>query len=295
MLKVGKVLKGAQGPQGTQGAKGATGAQGGLGAQGPQGTTGLQGTAGDKGATGSQGAQGAQGPQGLTGTQGTKGEVGAQGGQGGTGAQGTQGLTGTQGDKGQKGVGGTTGLQGAQGLTGPSGNPFPGGTFSGDITTQNIIATGPTGTYDIGSSSVKYDNVYAITFNGTATSAQYADLAEKYISDVDYEPGTVLEFGGDKEVTQTTEGNSTRIAGVVSTNPAYLMNSESTGIEVALRGRVPCKCIGPVKKGDVLISSNTPGYAMASPSPHTVSASQIVGKSLEHKTYDAEGIIEVVI
>ena len=291
----GQGTQGAQGPQGTQGAKGATGAQGGLGAQGPQGTTGLQGTAGDKGATGSQGAQGAQGPQGLTGTQGTKGEVGAQGGQGGTGAQGTQGLTGTQGDKGQKGVGGTTGLQGAQGLTGPSGNPFPGGTFSGDITTQNIIATGPTGTYDIGSSSVKYDNVYAITFNGTATSAQYADLAEKYISDVDYEPGTVLEFGGDKEVTQTTEGNSTRIAGVVSTNPAYLMNSESTGIEVALRGRVPCKCIGPVKKGDVLISSNTPGYAMASPSPHTVSASQIVGKSLEHKTYDAEGIIEVVI
>ena len=73
------------------------------------------------------------------------------------------------------------------------------------------------------------------------------------------------------------------------------MNSESNGIEVALRGRVPCKCIGPVKKGDVMISSDTPGYAMASASPHTVSASQIVGKALEHKTYNAEGIIEVVI
>ena len=102
-------------------------------------------------------------------------------------------------------------------------------------------------------------NFAAGTITATATSAQYADLAEKYIPDADYEPGTVLEFGGDKEVTLTTEANSTRIAGVVSTNPAYLMNSESTGVEVALRGRVPCKVIGTSKKGDVLIASDTTG------------------------------------
>ena len=301
---------GNTGSQGAQGAQGATGPTGGTGDKGAQGAQGLQGVTGDKGNTGNTGSQGAQGATGATGPQGgqgdkgstgaqggqgTKGDTGAQGGTGATGPQGAQGAQGPQGAQGQKGQTGAQGAQGGQGATGPSGNPFPGGTFTGDITTKNIIATGPTGTYDIGSSSVKFDNMYANTFNGTATSAQYADLAEKYIPDADYESGTVLEFNGDKEVTQTTEANSTRIAGVVSTNPAYLMNSESDGVAIALRGRVPCKVIGTVQKGDVLISSDIPGYAMVSASPHTVSASQIVGKALESKTDSAHGIIEVVI
>ena len=142
------------------------------------------------------------------------------------------------------------------------------------------------------------DILTATLFEGQATSAQYADLAERYLADANYESGTVLEFGGPNEVTMTTNPNSTKIAGVVSTDPAYLMNSKLEGehaVAVALRGRVPCKVIGTIQKGDVLIASDVPGCAMASPSPHTVSASQIVGKALESKTNDAEGIIEVVI
>jgi hypothetical protein len=142
------------------------------------------------------------------------------------------------------------------------------------------------------------DTLHVPTLSGTATSAQYADLAERYLADANYESGTVLEFGGPNEVTMTTNPNSTKIAGVVSTDPAYLMNSKLEGehaVAVALRGRVPCKVIGTIQKGDVLIASDVPGCAMASPSPHTVSASQIVGKALESKTNDAEGIIEVVI
>ena len=142
------------------------------------------------------------------------------------------------------------------------------------------------------------DTLHVTTLDGTATSAQYADLAENYEADAEYEAGTILEFGGDKEVTSTTEANSTKIAGIVSTDPAYLMNAklETTNtVAVALRGRVPCKVIGTVQKGDVLIASDVPGHAMVSPSPHTVSASQIVGKALENKTDSAHGIIEVVI
>ena len=374
---------GAQGPQGNVGNKGEVGATGPAGATGPQGpqgnvgpvgpqgqkgVTGAQGAQGTAGTTGDKGAQGAQGFQGTAGAQGNKGEVGVtgdKGAQGAQGLQGPQGNIGPQGDdgsngsKGQKGenstVAGPSGDKGSTGATGPTGNPFPGGTFSGDITTQNIIATGPTGTYDIGTSSVEYKEVHAekvsgvvpgkvninaigdvnqnlrvllgdstngnttstqvskhsglffnpdgdiltaTEFNGTATSAQYADLAENYEADAEYEAGTLLEFGGNNEVTTTTDANSTKIAGIVSTNPAYLMNSKlktTNAVAVALRGRVPCKVIGTVQKGDVLIASDIPGHAMASPSPHTVSASQIVGKALENKTDSAHGIIEVVI
>ena len=103
-----------------------------------------------------------------------------------------------------------------------------------------------------------------LTVFAKATSAQYADLAEMYVADADYAPGTVLEFGGNNEVTTTTESHSTRVAGIVSTNPSYLMNANQPGehvVAVALTGRVPCQVQGPVKKGDVLVSSNIPGVA----------------------------------
>ena len=278
---------GAQGPQGAQGDKGDTGAQG------PQGA---QGTQGQKGATGATGPQGAAGPQGATGPQGTKGqkgEIGAQGPQGNTGGQGN---IGAQGDKGQKGEVGNTGPQGP---TGPSGNPFPGGTFSGDITVQNIIATGPTGTYDIGSSSVKFNDIYATTFNGTATSAQYADLAENYQADKNYAPGTVVEFGGSAEVQAVSKENSPAIAGVVSTEPAHLMNAGLEGdgvVAVALRGRVPCKVYGPVRKGDVLIASSKPGLAKAAPfRGYQTPAVCIIGKAISDFTGMGEGVVEILV
>jgi hypothetical protein len=138
-------------------------------------------------------------------------------------------------------------------------------------------------------------NVAANYFVGTATAAQYADLAEKYEADADYEPGTVLVIGGEKEVTVTDEAGSYKVVGVVSTDPAYLMNSQANGVAVALRGRVPCKVIGNVNKGDVLIASDTPGHAMVGASAHTLSPLQIVGRALETKTDAQPGIIEIIV
>ena len=133
------------------------------------------------------------------------------------------------------------------------------------------------------------------SLNGASTlQATYADLAEFYEGDQEYEPGTVLVFGGDKEVTTTDSINDTRLAGVVSTDPAYMMNSEQTGIKVciALAGRVPCKVVGRVKKGDMLTTSATVGYAVKALNP-TLGA--IIGKALEDKDYGEAGVIQVAV
>lgn len=124
--------------------------------------------------------------------------------------------------------------------------------------------------------------------------ATYADLAEYYEGDQEYEPGTVLVFGGEKEVTTTHLMNDTRSAGVVTTEPAYVMNGEQTGIKVciALAGRVPCKVIGRVKKGDMLTTSATPGYAVKATNP---TLGSIIGKALEDKDYGEAGVIQVAI
>ena len=96
-------------------------------------------------------------------------------------------------------------------------------------------------------------DIYARFFQGTATSANYADLAEKYLADADYAPGTVVSVGGEKEVTAAKPGDI--VLGVVSTNPAYMMNSElAGGTYIALKGRVPVKVVGPVNKGNALIA-----------------------------------------
>jgi len=129
-------------------------------------------------------------------------------------------------------------------------------------------------------------------FVGTATAAQYADLAENYQADADYPPGTVLEFGGTFEVT-LAEDETRRVAGVVSTNPAYLMNSELTGlyvVSIALQGRVPCRVRGKIKKGDMLTSGGA-GYARPTTDPKL---GTIIGKALED--FDGiEGVIEVAV
>jgi len=141
-------------------------------------------------------------------------------------------------------------------------------------------------------------NFAAGVITATATSARYADLAENYEADADYDVGTVVVIGGEKEITVTDQMNSTKVAGVISSDPAYLMNSEIGGEfikPVALRGRVPVKVIGVVQKGDVLITSSTPGFAMAAAHPHNVSASELVGKALEAKTHGAEGVVEALI
>lgn len=104
-------------------------------------------------------------------------------------------------------------------------------------------------------------NLTAILFNGTATAARYADLAEKYLPDEEYEVGTVVAVGGEKEITAAGAGH--RAIGVISANPAFMMNSElDGGVYVALKGRVPVRVIGSVKKGQKLIAADT-GLARA--------------------------------
>jgi hypothetical protein len=149
--------------------------------------------------------------------------------------------------------------------------------------------------YDIGTANFKYNTVHANLFRGTALEAFYADLAENYLGDKEYEPGTVLVFGGDQELTTTDRKSDHRVAGVVSTEPATLMNSALEGefvIPLALQGRVPCKVLGRVAKGDLLVTSATPGYAIANNNP---GVGTVIGKALVDKTDDSKGVIEVVV
>ena len=160
-------------------------------------------------------------------------------------------------------------------------------TMGGTLTSKAILPDATT-SYDIGSSTKKYNTVYA-----KATSAQYADLAEVYETDAEYEVGTVMVFGGDKEVTISTEGNDPRVAGVISEKPAYLMNSKSAGQPVALMGKVPCKVIGHIVKGDML--STDPANNGVAKKTHDPQVGEVIGKALEN--YDSEeiGTINIVV
>ena len=143
-------------------------------------------------------------------------------------------------------------------------------------------------------------NVTANVFVGVSTSARYADLAENYLADGDYLPGTVLVFGGEAEVTASLSHESTRVAGVVTTQPAHVMNSHLTGDNVAciaLRGRVPVKVKGVVRKGDVLVTAGEGfiGYAVAALYPRDVPAAAIVGKAISDKLDNGPGVVEALI
>jgi hypothetical protein len=145
-------------------------------------------------------------------------------------------------------------------ITGSNGNITLSPNGSGLIVANKDIRNGQAnGVGNIGAAGAVFNTVFA-----KATSAQYADLAEMYVSDADYAPGTVVEFGGEYEITISSSSHSTAVAGIVSTNPSYLMNSTQTGehvLPIALTGRVPCRVQGPVRKGDVLVASSTPGVA----------------------------------
>jgi hypothetical protein len=130
---------------------------------------------------------------------------------------------------------------------GVSGNPTI--SLSSTPEVSAIIKTGTNGSGNIGQTGNRFGTIF-----GTATTAQYADLAEKYTTDVEYEAGTVLAvaINGDAEATQTWQSGQ-RVLGVVSTNPAFLMNDDADGQAIALRGRVPVKVVGPIRKGQPLI------------------------------------------
>ena len=174
-------------------------------------------------------------------------------------------------------------------------------------TTGLIIATGNItgGNLSVGSGYITLGNLTTgatatpgvITGNwtlsaGSMLNATYADLAECYTADSEYEPGTVLEFGGANEVTLSTDATN-RVAGVVSTNPAYVMNSSCPGehvVAIALQGRAPCKVRGTIHKGDMLIAGGD-GFARPSGSPLM---GTVIGKSLED--FDGvSGIIECAV
>jgi hypothetical protein len=178
----------------------------------------------------------------------------------------------------------TAGVSG-NGLSGSASGEGSSFTVTSNATSAN---TGNTIVYRDGSG-----NFSAGTITATATQAQYADLAEKYIPDAHHAPGTVMIFGGTKEVTAARDFMDRRIAGVVSTNPAYMMNSEQDGgIYIALVGRVPCKVVGKIRKGDMLISSGAPGVATAEKNP---ALGSVIGKALEDYDSQTVGVIEVVV
>ena len=171
-------------------------------------------------------------------------------------------------------------------ITGSGTSSLGATTLGGTLTTKALLPDADA-TYDLGSSSKGYNTVHA-----KATSAQYADLAEIYESDAEYEVGTVVIFGGEKEITVSSMGSDARVAGVISGNPAYLMNSEATGQAVALQGKVPCKVVGQISKGDMLVThSQNPGVARKGTNP---AMGTVIGKALEEYNSTNIGTINIV-
>ena len=168
-------------------------------------------------------------------------------------------------------------------------NLYVSGTISSTLTPAANV------TLNLGSTTANWGTVYAVTFSGTSTTAKYADLAENYLSDEPLDPGDVVIFGGRKEIKSSYRYADTRIAGVISTNPAYLMNSDlDDSYPVALTGRVPCKVLGPVSKGDVLTSSNVVGVAQAL-NRGDFEPGCVLGKSLEDHSNNTVKTIEIVV
>jgi len=175
--------------------------------------------------------------------------------------------------------------------------------FSGNISwpaTQNLnlsaittdIVPAANLSYNLGNVSSWWNNIY-----GTSIHAQYADLAERFEADELYDAGTVVELGGDAEITAVAEDLSEDVFGVISTNAAFVMNSRAgdnnTHPPVAVQGRVPVKVIGKVRKGNRLVSAGN-GYARAGKRSE-ITTWNVIGRSLEDKDTDEPGIIEAVV
>ena len=159
-------------------------------------------------------------------------------------------------------------------------------------TVAGSISPSQDATYDLGTSDEQWNVIY-----GHTVEATYADLAERYASDAPYEPGTVLVFGGESEITTTTVVADTKVVGIVSTDPALKMNSTAGNSQthpyIALKGRVPCKVVGKVEKGDLLVTSSIPGYAKSSLGVPMIGT--VIGKAIEAKPGTGEGIVEVFV
>ena len=174
-----------------------------------------------------------------------------------------------------------------------------GNVTAGNVTTAGVLTVNSGGAItaivngaansvgNIGSSTTYFNTLFA-----TASKALYADLAENYTADAEYEPGTVVSFDGEAEITQCNTDMCATVAGVISTRPAYTMNSgiEGTVATVALVGRVPCRVKGPVKRGAMMVSAGD-GRARAEATP---AMGTVIGKALQ--SFDGElGTIEIVV
>lgn len=166
-----------------------------------------------------------------------------------------------------------------------------------NVTLNAALLPTTTNTQTIGSPSLVFSNVYATTFTGTSTTALYADVAERFEADTAYAPGTVVSLGGINEITITTDDLSESVFGVISTQPAYLMNagagSADTHPPVAVNGRVPVNVTGIIKKGDRLVSAGS-GLARSA-QPGEATAFNVIGRSLENKDTTGIGVVEAIV
>ena len=175
------------------------------------------------------------------------------------------------------------------GVSIPTGNLWIAGSAGRAITHTGDIIPSANITFNLGGPTNWYD-----TFYGLATQAQYADLAENYTADAEYLPGTVVVFGGEQEITISQTFADVRVAGVISSNPAYLMNAAAAGLPVALRGRVPVQVLGAVSKGDLLVTSAQTGFAQSVGQNNSYGAA-VFAKSLTTDGSNGSKIIEAVI
>ena len=164
--------------------------------------------------------------------------------------------------------------------------------YTNVVSVQSIAKTGTNAVGNIGSASNYFNQVFA-----TATTALYADVAERFAADEVLEPGTVVELGGIAEITRSRDELSERVFGVISTKPAYTMNGgagdDSTHPKVAMTGRVPVKVSGIINKGDRLVSAGQ-GIARAA-KPGEATAFNTIGRALEDKTDTSVGTIEAIV
>jgi len=169
--------------------------------------------------------------------------------------------------------------------------------LNGTADVTGVINPDVDATIDFGEALKRFDTIHAVTFSGQSTSAQYADLAERFHSDAPYTPGTVVQLGGVEEITKAANDLSDDVFGVISTSAAFLMNAAAGDNEthpaVAMSGRVPVRVIGKINRGERLVSAGN-GLARAA-LPSEMTSFNVIGRALENKTTETEGVIEAFV
>jgi len=164
---------------------------------------------------------------------------------------------------------------------------------NGSVAIAGILVPDANNTRNLGATGTKFATVFATTFSGNATTANYADVAENFSADAVYSPGTVVALGGVEEITRVNEELADDVFGVISNRPAYLMNAQLDGSPVAVAGRVPVRVRGQINKGDRLVSAGA-GLARAALPGEATSFNQI-GRAIQSKTTDEQGVVEAFV